>query len=85
MKKITPILIVAVVVVIVTGGMLYWATHRHVEQLKTIEVNGVSLVYQRVGRLSGQPVVLLHGNGGSHEHLSVMAQQLDSAGYLVYA
>ncbi|MGN1247736.1 MAG: alpha/beta fold hydrolase, partial [Paludibacteraceae bacterium] len=47
--------------------------------------NGVSLVYQRVGRLSGQPVVLLHGNGGSHEHLSVMAQQLDSAGYLVYA
>ena len=69
----------------VTGGMLYWATHRHVEQLKTIEVNGVSLVYQRVGRLSGQPVVLLHGNGGSHEHLSVMAQQLDSAGYLVYA
>ncbi|MDY4514242.1 MAG: alpha/beta hydrolase, partial [Paludibacteraceae bacterium] len=85
MKKITPILIVAVVVVMVTGGMLYWATHRHVEQLKTIEVNGVSLVYQRVGRLSGQPVVLLHGNGGSHEHLSVMAQQLDSAGYLVYA
>lgn len=85
MKKITPILIVAVVVVMVTSGMLYWATHRHVEQLKTIEVNGVSLVYQRVGRLSGQPVVLLHGNGGSHEHLSVMAQQLDSAGYLVYA
>ena len=83
-KVFTPILIVAVVVM-VTGGMLYWATHRHVEQLKTIEVNGVSLVYQRVGRLSGQPVVLLHGNGGSHEHLSVMAQQLDSAGYLVYA
>lgn len=79
------ILIVAVVVVMVTGGMLYWATHRHVEQLKSIEVNGVSLVYQRVGRLSGQPVVLLHGNGGCHEHLSVMAQQLDSAGYLVYA
>lgn len=84
-KVFAPILIVAVVVVMVTGGMLYWATHRHVEQLKTIEVNGVSLVYQRVGRLSGQPVVLLHGNGGCHEHLSVMAQQLDSAGYLVYA
>ena len=84
-KVFAPILIVAVVVVMVTGGMLYWATHRHVEQLKTIEVNGGSLVYQRVGRLSGQPVVLLHGNGGSHEHLSVMAEQLDSAGYLVYA
>lgn len=84
-KVFARILIVAVVVVMVTGGMLYWATHRHVEQLKTIEVNGVSLVYQRVGRLSGQPVVLLHGNGGSYEHLSVMAQQLDSAGYLVYA
>ena len=84
-KVFARILIVAVVVVMVTGGMLYWATHRHVEQLKTIEVNGVSLVYQRVGRVSGQPVVLLHGNGGSHEHLSVMAEQLDSAGYLVYA
>ena len=84
-KVFARILIVAVVVVMVTGGMLYWATHRHVEQLKTIEVNGVSLMYQRVGRLSGQPVVLQHGNGGSHEHLSVMAQQLDSAGYLVYA
>lgn len=81
----TRIFIVAVVVGMVTGGMLYWATHRHVEQLKTIEVNGVSLLYQRVGRLCGQPVVLLHGNGGSHEHLSVMAGQLDSAGYLVYA
>ncbi|MGN1239920.1 MAG: alpha/beta fold hydrolase [Paludibacteraceae bacterium] len=81
----TRILIVAAVVFVCGGGVWYWATHRHVEQLRTIEVNGVSLVYQRVGRLSGQPVVLLHGNGGSHEHLSVMAQQLDSAGYLVYA
>ena len=79
------IFIVAAVVLVCGGGVWYWAAHRHVEQLKTIEVNGVSLVYQRVGRLSGQPVVLLHGNGGSHEHLSVMAEQLDSAGYLVYA
>ncbi len=79
------IFIIATVVLVCGGGVWYGAAHRHVEQLKTIEVNGVSLVYQRVGRLSGQPVVLLHGNGGSHEHLSVMAQQLDSAGYLVYA
>ena len=79
------ILIIAAVVSVCGGGVWYWAAHRYVEQLETIEVNGVSLVYQRVGRLSGQPVVLLHGNGGSHEHLSVMAEQLDSAGYLVYA
>ena len=85
MKKNTSIFIIAAVVLVCGGGVWYWAAHRHVEQLKTIEVNGVSLVYQRVGRLSGQPVVLLHGNGGSHEHLSVMAEQLDSAGYLVYA
>ena len=84
-KVFARILIVAAVVLVCGGGVWYWAAHRHVEQLRTIEVNGVSLVYQRVGRLSGQPVVLLHGNGGSHEHLSVMAQQLDSAGYLVYA
>ena len=79
------ILIIAAVVSVCGGGVWYWAAHRYVEQLETIEVNGVSLVYQRVGRLSGQPVLLLHGNGGSHEHLSVMAEQLDSAGYLVYA
>ncbi|MGM9826313.1 MAG: alpha/beta fold hydrolase [Paludibacteraceae bacterium] len=85
MKKITSIFIIAAVVLVCGGGVWYWAAHRHVEQLRTIEVNGVSLVYQRVGRLSRQPVVLLHGNGGSHEHLSVMAEQLDSAGYLVYA
>lgn len=84
-KVFARILIVAAVVSVCGGGVWYWAAHRHVEQLETIEVNGVSLVYQRVGRLSGQPVVLLHGNGGSHEHLSVMAEQLDSAGYLVYA
>ncbi|MGN0235437.1 MAG: alpha/beta fold hydrolase [Paludibacteraceae bacterium] len=79
------IFIVVAGVLLCGGGVWYWAAHRHVEQLETIEVNGVSLVYQRVGHLDGQPVVLLHGNGGSHEHLSVMAAQLDSAGYLVYA
>lgn len=63
----------------------YYRTHRHVDETTKISVNGVSLVYQRMGRLNAQPVLLLHGNGGSHEHLALMAHQLDSAGYLVYA
>ena len=66
-------------------GILYARTHRHIDETTSIHVNGVSLVYQRMGRADAQPVILLHGNGGSHNDLNLMAQQLDSAGYLVYA
>lgn len=66
-------------------GILYSRAHRHIDETTSVHVNGVSLVYQRLGRADAQPVILLHGNGGSHSDLSLMAQQLDSAGYLVYA
>jgi len=64
---------------------VYLYCGRHIDELRNIDVNGVNLVYQVVGHADGKPVILLHGNSGSHEHLSVMAAQLDSAGYLVYA
>ena len=32
-----------------------------------IEINGISICYEQQG--SGRPVILLHGNGGSH-HLT---------------
>ena len=49
----------------------------------TIEVNGVSLFYAAEG--AGKPVILLHGNGGSHNDLETTQRELAQAGYMVYA
>ena len=54
-------------------------------EIRDIDVNGVNIVYQVQGNEDDKPVILLHGNSGEHDHLSVMVNQLDSAGYLVYA
>jgi pimeloyl-ACP methyl ester carboxylesterase len=48
-----------------------------------VEVNGVSLFYAAEG--SGKPVILLHGNGGSHNDLETTHRELAQAGYMVYA
>ena len=47
------------------------------------EVNGVSLFYAAEGH--GKPVILLHGNGGSHNDLETTHRELAQAGYMVYA
>ena len=49
----------------------------------TEEVNGVSLYYEKAG--AGAPVILLHGNGGSHKDLALLTRRLAEAGYTVYA
>ena len=49
----------------------------------TIEVNGVSLFYAAEG--AGKPVILLHGNGGSHNDFETTHRELAQAGYMVYA
>lgn len=48
-----------------------------------VQVNGVSLHYAAAGK--GRPVVLVHGNGESHEVLGAEMRQLVEAGYRVYA
>ena len=58
---------------------------KHLDEMRDINVNGVNIVYKIKGKKGAKPVILLHGNGGEHDHLSVMVEQLDSAGYLVYA
>ena len=58
---------------------------KQVDEIRNIDVHDVNIVYQIKGREHAKPVILLHGNGGEHDHLSVMVNQLDSAGYLVYA
>ena len=49
----------------------------------TATVNGTTLFYAAEGR--GKPVILLHGNGGSHNDLETTTRQLAQAGYMVYA
>lgn len=68
-------------------GLLFFIILRskHIDEIRNIDVNGVNIVYQVKGKENDNPVILLHGNGGEHDHLSVMVNQLDSAGYLVYA
>lgn len=56
---------------------------RYVSYTDTVEVNGVSLFYAAEG--CGKPVILLHGNGGSHNDLETTTRQLAQAGYMVYA
>lgn len=65
---------------IITNAKIY-----HVDKEDIIAVNGVSLKYHVLGSTADAPVILLHGNGGTHKHLATLAQQLDSAGYLVYS
>ena len=54
-------------------------------ELHTAKVNGVSLVYELRGFTRAEPVVLLHGNGGSHKDLETVAKLLSDSGYLVWS
>ena len=49
----------------------------------TIVVNGAIIFYAAEG--TGKPVILLHGNGGSHNDLETTQRGLAQAGYMVYA
>ncbi len=50
---------------------------------ENIKVNGVCIHYAVIGE--GKPVVLVHGNGESHDLFDTQIEQLVSAGYKVYA
>lgn len=76
-----------IMLLFVSVGLLFTTilSSRNHDEIANIDVNGVNIVYQIKGKKNARPVILLHGNGGEHDHLSVMVNQLDSAGYLVYA
>lgn len=54
------------------------------EEIDYIEVNGQRLLYSVRGPKDGKPVVLMHGNGGSHKSMATQQLQLAKAGYRVY-
>lgn len=51
----------------------------------TVSVNGLDLFYTVRGPEDGKPVLLIHGNGGSHKSLKTQSLQLAKAGYRVYS
>lgn len=64
---------------------LRWRSRKWPETGATIEVNGQNLFYAMRGPEGGKPVVLLHGNGGSHFSMQTQAMELAMAGYRVYS
>ena len=48
-----------------------------------VNVNDTVIYYEKAG--SGKPVILLHGNGGSHKTFETLIAQLVQAGYMVFA
>lgn len=58
---------------------------RYPETVCHIEVNGQNLLYTVRGPENGKPVLLIHGNGGSHRSMATQAIQLAKAGYKVYS
>lgn len=81
-KQKYPIMLLFVSIGLIFTTILSSKNH---DEINNIDVNGVNIVYQIKGNSKDKPVILLHGNSGEHDHLSVMVNQLDSAGYLVYA
>lgn len=76
MKK---ILIAAMIVLAVSCQM----NRQYESYTDTAQVNGTSIFYAAEG--AGRPVILLHGNGGSHNDLETTQRDLAQAGYMVYA
>ena len=76
MKK---ILIAAMIVLTVSCQM----NRQYESYTDTAQVNGTSIFYAAEG--AGKAVILLHGNGGSHNDLETTQRDLAQAGYMVYA
>jgi pimeloyl-ACP methyl ester carboxylesterase len=76
MKK---ILIAAMIVLAVSCQM----NRQYESYTDTARVNGTSIFYAAEG--AGKAVILLHGNGGSHNDLETTQRDLAQAGYMVYA
>lgn len=66
-------------------SLLLCSSLRYPEQVSYIEVNSQKLLYVARGPEDGKPVLLLHGNGGSHKSLRTQAMELAKAGYRVYS
>lgn len=55
------------------------------EEEAVTSVNGLDMHYFTRGPREGKPVVLLHGNGGSHKSMRTQAMELALKGYRIYS
>ena len=83
MKSITKLLLVLATSIALSACAEGGAKGEYVSYTDTIALNGVELFYAAEGM--GKPVILLHGNGGSHNDMETTTRQLAQAGYKVYA
>ena len=77
------LLLAAVLGALIFFNREHFSPHKCIGEHHTISVNGVTIYYETAGE--GAPVILLHGNGGSHKDFYTEIQQLTEAGYRVYA
>ncbi len=66
-------------------GILSLGCLKYPEEILHVEINDLDMAYAVRGPKDGKPVVLVHGNGGSHKSLLTQAKQLARAGYRVYS
>ena len=66
-----------------TATLVSCCGERYVSYTDTFDAGDVTLFYAAEG--TGRPVILLHGNGGSHNDMETTTRQLAQAGYMVYA
>lgn len=64
---------------------LRFRCRKYPETTHFADVNGQRLLYAVRGPENGPPVLLLHGNGGSHHSMATQAMELALAGYRVYS
>lgn len=83
MKRVIGLILALAMLMLAGACMAEETANTCIGEHATIEVNGVSLYYEVAGK--GKPVVLVHGNGGSHEALHTETAALVAAGYKVYA
>lgn len=65
--------------------MMFLGSIRYPETECSAKVNGVDIKYYVSGPKDGKPVLLLHGNGGSHKSMRTQARQLAHEGYRIYS
>lgn len=58
---------------------------KYPEVIQTVQINNLTMHYAVRGPENGKPVVLVHGNGGSHKSMLTQAKELARAGYRVYS
>lgn len=60
-------------------------TSNYISKTDWVDINGYQFYYAVEGPANGDPVLLLHGNGGNHSKLETTHRMLAQAGYRVYA